>query len=392
MQRWFTGRELADSFDLSPVEWWEALQGTLPAYTEAGRRIGFKHSDKYRGTSEQRELLRLRQILARVEKERSEAWQASQTLLTGRSRLAEDFERSTRGGMRVPKASPEETERYIAEARAKLTKLETAGVVLPSPPSSKLAWVDLPRGAKEFMATFKRFHFRVKDVATFAESMGIPIEAGPDEAPSPQEAPPPEPTKQQDSDWVFRKAGNIWQVRVDGGALLSLVDTIGLGHIAELLRHPHQAIPGVVLEGGQPVEPAPVDWEADLHSGGAGRYAVTVDDRALADLRAEKNRLESAIRHAERNNEDEKAQQFAVELEQLEDSSLRQYTTQRRDELLKVSDQNEKTRKRITRNIETALTNITKYNALAGDFLKKNIKCGSTFTYNPPVPPPDWSF
>jgi hypothetical protein len=176
---------------------------------------------------------------------------------------------------------------------------------------------------------------------------------------------------------VFRKEGSIWTISF-GGKVVHIADAVGLGYIAELLRHPRVAIEALELAGAQ----AETAWQ--VQASGIPMADETTIKAVKADL--EERRL--ALARLQKNDWPRRG-----ELQE-EISKLEKYLTEvtnNRSQPRKVAGTAQRSRTAVTNAINRAIAQVSVEHPALGRHLKESIKTGTAPVYAP-AELPDWRY
>lgn len=178
------------------------------------------------------------------------------------------------------------------------------------------------------------------------------------------------------SDFVFRKKGQVWQVRYAGGNEFILLPTKGAAYLHLLLAQPGTSIPATKLA-------ATVARHATDHLlGDAGEGS---DREALAAYRARYEDLKADIEDARSRQDADAETRIREEMEDLTAQIKRDQGLGGR--LRKESDVRDRVRKAVRAAIRRAVDEIRKYDRRLADHLNApTLNCGWNPCYNPRDP------
>lgn len=171
--------------------------------------------------------------------------------------------------------------------------------------------------------------------------------------------------------YMFRQAGDFWDVAFDGSDIRHIKDSVGMGYIARLLADPYRDIFAVQLLAARAGLDPQFAW---------GSLGEMIDDRGKTELRRAYVDLTAQLKEAEKNND---LGGLSVIRPQLEQVSI---------ELSRVLDNSGKPRKKsdaatIGKAISTAISreidSITDLHTALGRHLRGFISTGTVFRYTP---------
>lgn len=171
--------------------------------------------------------------------------------------------------------------------------------------------------------------------------------------------------------YMFRRAGDFWDVAFDGSDIRHIKDSVGMGYIARLLADPYRDVFAVQLLAARAGLDPRFAW---------GSLGEMIDDRGKAELRRAYFDLTAQLEEAEKNNDHGGINVIRPRLEQV---SI---------ELSRVLDNRGKPRKRsdastigkaISSAISREIDSITDLHSALGRHLRGFISTGMVFRYTP---------
>ena len=185
---------------------------------------------------------------------------------------------------------------------------------------------------------------------------------------------------------VFRKRGQVWEIRYDGGDISFLPDRKGFGYIAFLLKYRHKRI-GVVeieaaVEGTVPDHAVTLNGTDDsIAATDGGDDQVKVDPETIHDVEAALETIEEKLTEAQVAGNEQLENQLDEQKKEFE-RYLRE-AIGKDGESRRFSDRPNKTRQRITQNISNALGEIQEVEPDLYHHLSSTIKTGYKCSYRP---------
>ena len=164
---------------------------------------------------------------------------------------------------------------------------------------------------------------------------------------------------------VFRKEGDLWNVRFDGLAL-QLLDMKGFRDLAELLAHPHEPIHCLDLAGRS--------------SDSAGSDDV-LDARARQELTARARSLQEEIEDAERFNDLGRGERARNEMEQIVATLSQAFGLAGKPR--RLGSAVERARTAVTWRIRSAIKKTVAVHPALGRHLENSVRTGTHCTYAP---------
>jgi hypothetical protein len=189
---------------------------------------------------------------------------------------------------------------------------------------------------------------------------GLP--GDPDEGRAPAKVTPATASSNQP---VFRKDGDIWNLRFDGLSL-QLLDMKGFHDLAELLSHPHEPIHCLDLAGRS--------------SDAAGHDAV-LDPRAKRELTERARALQEEIDQAAQFNDRGRAESARAELDQIVETLSQAFGLAGKPRRLGSSI--ERARTAVTWRIRSAIRKALVAHPPLGRHLDNSVRTGAYCTYAP---------
>jgi non-specific serine/threonine protein kinase len=194
---------------------------------------------------------------------------------------------------------------------------------------------------------------------------------------------------------LFRREGDYWTIAY-GGSLVRLRDSVGLHHLACLLRHSGREILAVALAAADGAADVPPDHGPDGAGAcgvrtGLGDAGEVLDLQARAVYKRHVGELREELEEARRFNDVGRAAKAQAELEVLLGELARAVGLQGRAR--KARSHEERARVNVTRTIKDALRRISRHHAILGRHLAASVRTGRLCAY---VPDPgvsiEWRF
>jgi hypothetical protein len=194
---------------------------------------------------------------------------------------------------------------------------------------------------------------------------------------------------------IFRKEGEYWTVGY-GGKSFCLKNTVGLGYLAHLLRHP--AVEFHVLdlfggiagwrdeaEGSQSAEGLPRGAEnlekAGIHIGSLSDAGEMLDEQAKVAYKRRLCELRGELADAKKLGSVDRAEHVEVEIDALTRELSRAVGLGGRNR--RAASASERARQSITKSIKSAIERIARSDATLGGIFSRSIKTGTFCCFQP---------
>jgi AAA ATPase domain len=215
----------------------------------------------------------------------------------------------------------------------------------------------------------------------------------------------PEPTFGSDRCAICRKEGEYWTIGYVNKAI-RLRDLKGIGHLANLLRHPGMEFHALDLDlangvPGQPpnsafgnlrqsFEPESQHYkQADLRINGLGDAGEMLDEQAKNQYRRRLSDLRKELEEAKSLGIVERAERVEFEISGLTKELARAVGLKGRDR--RAGSASERARQSLNKTIKAAIEKITELEPAIGGYLSRTIKTGTFCSYQPnPEFPINW--
>jgi non-specific serine/threonine protein kinase len=203
-------------------------------------------------------------------------------------------------------------------------------------------------------------------------------------------APPKQETPAANADSVFRKDGEIWTISFEGKTV-RVRHLVGMGYIADLLRHPRTEIEAATLGAsirGDLKPPGEVENETIVEVSASMSGMPMADAEAIRQVKAALVTRQDEL--ADTSEDDGPART------QLQDeiSKLEHYLSSaegHRGQIRKTGGVSQRSRSRVKHAIDRAIDKIKVQHPSLGKHLKDSIRTGTSIVYMP-TDVPDWSF
>ncbi len=200
----------------------------------------------------------------------------------------------------------------------------------------------------------------------------------------------------EEPDNFFRKCGDAWEIRFDGGEkfMLTGVET-GAEYIHHLLLHPNRELPVVNLVRRLSGDDCPAEDFEDMTDGfsinslPAGNAGTVADSLAIRQYLAEERKLQHEIEYARNSGDNISLEQLQNDLETIRTTMNQAIGPSGRRKLL--GDPELKVANSFRNAVNYAITRIAMYDEKLASHLRKSIKCGSYPEYSPGCDI-DWMF
>jgi hypothetical protein len=215
----------------------------------------------------------------------------------------------------------------------------------------------------------------------------------------------PEPNSGSDRRAICRKEGEYWTIGYANKAF-RLRDLKGIGHLANLLRHPGiefhaldldlaNGVPGQSSNSGfgnlsQSLEPERQHYkQADLRITGLGDAGEMLDEQAKNQYRRRLSDLRKELEEAKALGIVERAERVEFEISALTKELARAVGLKGRDR--RAGSASERARQSLNKTIKAAIEKITELEPTIGGYLSRTIKTGTFCSYQPnPECPINW--
>ena len=204
----------------------------------------------------------------------------------------------------------------------------------------------------------------------------------------PQLVNPPIPEPEPEPENIFRKCGDAWEVRFDGGEkfMLTGVDT-GANYIHYLLQHPNQGVPAVNIVrkiSGESCLPEDFEDMTDgfsVNSLPAGNTDKVADFPAIRQYREEEHKLIQEIENAEDSGDNVLLAQLQNDLKMIRKAINQAVSPSGQHKLL--GDPELKVTNSFRNSVNYAIDRIDRHDEQFAAHLRKTIKCGRIPEYAP---------
>jgi hypothetical protein len=212
-----------------------------------------------------------------------------------------------------------------------------------------------------------------------------------------------EPNSGSDRRAICRKEGEYWTIGYANKAF-RLRDLKGIGHLANLLRHPGIEFHALDLANGvlgqpsdstfsnsrQSFEPKRKHYQhADLRITGLGDAGEMLDEQAKNQYRRRLSDMQEELEEAKALGAVERAEQAEFEISALTKELARAVGLNRRDR--RAGSASERARQSLNKTIKMVIEKITKLEPAIGGYLSRTIKTGTFCSYQPnPEFPINW--
>jgi|GEM_PF-6003062 len=197
---------------------------------------------------------------------------------------------------------------------------------------------------------------------------------------------------EQGKENVFRKKGDVWEIKFNGGDAFFLTDTLGLSYIFKLLSKPKQIFTVYDLIETEPKTQNTMEnlFDGNENKSGEFEYEVSekdkdngidsIDKQTIEEIRKKLHSIALEKRDAERDNDLAELNRLDEEVAKIEEYLGKSHN--KSGKIRQINSFRESARVSVTQTIKRALDKIKEQDVKAHNHLDSNIQRGINIIYN----------